>query len=251
MKKTLITTSLIAALFAVPAFADPTAQELLDQKTVTSKYYVDTTKQDIIPTDDVLLGLDGKKEEIYVPALVTTDAKEDGGLAGYAFGIVGSGDLGDLEWGMSELLSESVTDPDALVPTVRVVADAISDGLALKQNKIDAGISGNVVTYTGTAGQVGSANVASDALYSNNTLYNGSDVANIAAVETKQDKMTCAGYLAGHENDEDYCWLYSVAETRQTCTPNSQSCDPSNNTCCSGFCNPDKLGNYHCRATPF
>ena len=93
MRKTLITTSIIAAVFAMPAVADPTAQELLDQKTVTSKYYVDTTKQDKITTDDVLLGLDGKKEEIYIPALVTTDAKEDGGLAGYAFGIVGSGDV--------------------------------------------------------------------------------------------------------------------------------------------------------------
>ena len=189
---------------------------------------------------------------------------------------------------MSELLSESVADPDALVPTVSVVADAISDatatlswgqyntnatnaysitfgdsvglgsnndwpsadatklingtalakGLALKQNIIAAGTAGKVVTYTGTAGRVGSANVASDALYSNNSLYNGSDIANIAAVETKQDKMTCAGYVSGHENDEDYCWLYSVAETRTeapSCRTKGQSCGGSNGDCCSGL----------------
>ena len=285
-----ITMIVIAALFAVPAFADPTAQELLDQKTVTSKYYVDTTKQDKITTDDVLLGLDGKKEEIYVPALVTTDAKEDGGLAGYAFGIVGSGDLGALEWGMSELLSESVTDPDALVPTVRVVADAISDatatlswglyntnatnaysitfgdntgiggtadwpsadatklidgtalaqGLALKQNIIAAGTSGNVVTYTGTAGLVGSVAVASTETYNNqNQLTNGSNIANVQLVSTKQDKMTCAGYVPGHENDINYCWLYGdvqvAAAAAPSCIAKGDVCDPNNPNCCSGL----------------
>jgi hypothetical protein len=307
-----ITMIVIAALMAMPAMAEgknpslPTTQEATDQKTVTSKYYVDqelATKQDTIATDKVLF-FDGKGKEtsIYVPAIVATNAAGTA-LSGNTIGVLdytaSTQSVNEHDYDLLEYAGMATA--DNFVPTVRAVAEALTRisnnttgntlnfstdettatnnysvsfngttgnwpsndldkfvkgsafaaGLALKQKKIDAGTAGNVVTYTGTAGQVGSANVASDALYSNNTLYNGSDVANIAAVETKQDKMTCAGYLAGHENDEDYCWLYSVAETRQTCTPNSQSCDPSNNTCCSGICNPDKLGNYHCRATPF
>ena len=265
MKKTLITTSLIAALFAVPAMA---TQEETDQKTVTSKYYVDqelATKQDTITTGLVDYTEPEDTIDYDLPALVSYDSTS--GLTGNKIGVLGYGQ-GGLNIGYAELgnLDDDAETAylDNLVPTVRAVANefsltydeinaiigditTINTTIETKQNEIDAGTAGNVVTYTGTAGQVGSANVASDALYSNNTLYNGSDVANIAAVETKQDKMTCAGYLAGHENDEDYCWLYSVAETRTTCTAANQTCDPNNNTCCSGICMPGKTGNYTCK----
>lgn len=37
-------------------------------------------------------------------------------------------------------------------------------------------------------------------------------IATAAAVETKQDKMICAGYAPDHINDPDYCWLWRFAE---------------------------------------
>ncbi|MBO7560120.1 MAG: hypothetical protein J6T27_03105 [Alphaproteobacteria bacterium] len=263
MRKTLITTSIIAAVFAMPAFADPTAQELLDQKTVTSKYYVDTTKQDKITTDKVLfIEGDGKAilEDIYVPALVLTNSAGTT-LNANTVGMLDQGTLSDVTGlvgsSMHELRNLTAATYDSFVPTVRAVANELSSiwtrlgdtlswtstetsavnaydtdfsnkgmwpsgdydkyitgsslaqGLALKQNIIAAGTSGNVVTYTGTAGQVGSVGV-----YNGSTTYNAStDASKLATagfVETKQEKLTCAGYLAGHENDDDYCWLYSL-----------------------------------------
>ncbi|MBO7560246.1 MAG: hypothetical protein J6T27_03760, partial [Alphaproteobacteria bacterium] len=96
MRKTLITTSIIAAVVAMPAFADPTAQELLDQKTVTSKYYVDTTKQDKITTDKVLFFEVPKANfSAYVPALVLTNAAGTT-LNGYTVGMLDQGSLSDV-----------------------------------------------------------------------------------------------------------------------------------------------------------
>jgi hypothetical protein len=262
MKKTLITTSLIAALFAVPAMA---TQDEIDQKTVTSKYYVDqelATKQNTIATDKVLFfDGQGKETSIYVPAIVATNAAGTA-LNGNTIGVLDyTASTQSVNGHNFDLTNYSNQKYDDFVPTVRAVAQALDTinsnnlnfdadetdatnnystsfddqkghwpegdnnryvrsnafaaGLALKQNKIEAGTAGNVITYTGTAGSVGSTAVSSAATYSGTTLTNGNNIANIAAVETavgtKQDKMTCAGYLAGHENDEDYCWLYSVA----------------------------------------
>ena len=285
MRKTFITTSLIAAVVAMPAVADPTAQELLDQKTVTSKYYVDTTKQDIIPTDKVLLlEADGKAilEDIYVPALVLTNSAGTA-LNGDTVGVVDHGTVSNMP--NPNLFQYTAATYDNFVPTVRTVATGLSDiwtslnntlfwsstqtnavnaysvlfgngtnqwsgsgneyitgvslaqGLALKQNIIAAGTSGNVVTYTGTAGQVASTAVSSAATYNGTTLTNGGDIANIAAVETavgtKQDKMTCAGYVPGHENDLDYCWLYGDVQVA-TCKAYGESAT-SASQCCSGY----------------
>ena len=289
MRKTLITTSIIAAVFAMPAFADPTAQELLDQKTVTSKYYVDTTKQDKITTDKVLfLEADGKviQENIYVPALVLTNAAGTT-LNGNTVGIADGGTLSDIKAAGTEYDLRYLTGAiyDNFVPTVRAVATELSSiwtrlgdtlswtstetsavnaydtdfgnkgmwpsddsakyitgsslaqGLALKQNIIAAGTSGNVVTYTGTAGQVGSVGV-----YDGSTTYNAStDASKLATagfVETKQEKLTCAGYVDGHANDDNYCWLYSLES--QTSAPSCVAYGiavPKGNPvsdCCSG-----------------
>jgi hypothetical protein len=89
-----------------------------------------------------------------------------------------------------------------------VSAEVLGLAFGRKQNTIPAGTAGNVVTYTGTAGSVGSATVSSAATYNNGTLQNGSDIANITAVETKQNKKVCAGYEPGHDNDPSYCWLW-------------------------------------------
>ena len=270
----------------MPAVADPTAQELLDQKTVTSKYYVDTTKQDKITTDKVLF-LEVPKDpslNVYVPALVLTNAAGTA-LNGNTVGVVNLGSLGEAGRSFRDLTDATY---DNFVPTVRAVATDLSDiwtslnntlswtstetsavnaydtdfsnkgmwpsgdydkyvvgsslaqGLALKQNIIAAGTSGNVVTYTGTAGQVGSVGV-----YNGSTTYNSSTdsgkLATAGFVETKQEKLTCAGYLAGHENDDDYCWLYSLEEPQApapscaaygTSAPKGGSLTESD--CCSG-----------------
>jgi hypothetical protein len=288
MKKTLITTSLIAAVVAMPAFADPTAQELLDQKTVTSKYYVDTTKQDKITTDKVLFieGDGGKIPDAYVPALVLTNAAGTT-LNGNTVGMLDQGTLSDVNGlvSMHELRDLTAATYDNFVPTVRAVATGLSSiwtklnetlswsstqtnavnaynvyfgtgtnqwsgsgteyitgsslaqGLALKQNIIAAGTSGNVVTYTGTAGQVGSVGV-----YNGSTTYNAStDASKLATagfVETKQEKLTCAGYVDGHANDDNYCWLYSLESQASTpsCLAYGEPCGGDHSLCCSGRC---------------
>ena len=285
MRKTLITTSIIAALMAMPAVADPTAQELLDQKTVTSKYYVDTTKQDIIPIDKVLLReAKGKTPAIYVPALVLTNSAGTA-LNGNTVGVLDDGTYSGADIGSFETLTAATY--DNFVPTVRAVArqlnmvwtslnntlswtstqtsavnaysvsngggtnqwlsddfgkyitgSSLAQGLALKQNIIGAGTSGNVVTYTGTAGQVGSVGV-----YDGSGTYNSSTdsgkLATAGFVETKQEKLTCAGYVDGHADDDDYCWLYSLEEPQAP----APSCEAygtvlkktqSVSDCCSG-----------------
>ena len=286
MTKKLITTSLIAALMAMPAVADPTAQELLDQKTVTSKYYVDTTKQDKITTDKVLFYED-QKEGItaYVPALVLTNAAGTA-LNGNTVGMLDQGTLTSV-FNSADLASKlryyTAATYDNFVPTVRAVATELSSiwtklndtlswtstetsavnaydtdfsnkgrwlpedetayitgsslaqGLALKQNIIAAGTSGNVVTYTGMAGHVGSVGV-----YNGSTTYNAStDASKLATagfVETKQEKLTCAGYVPGHENDINYCWLYGdvqVAAAAPQCEAYGEDVKDVSE-CCSG-----------------
>ena len=250
MKKTFITTSLIAALMAMPAFADPTAQELLDQKNVTSKYYVDqelATKQDTISIDKVLFqqGDGGKIPDIYVPAIVATNATGTT-LNGNTVGVLDLGSMTESGYGMDMYWDSSnynVAAMDSFVPTVRAVADALSNiksSIALKQDRL-SGAAGSVVTYTGTAGQVSSTAVSSGATYNGATLTNGDHIANIAAVETavaavetaKQDKMTCAGYVPGHENDINYCWLYGDIEVA-TCKAYGESATAASQ-CCSGY----------------
>lgn len=91
-----------------------------------------------------------------------------------------------------------------------VPATTFANSLALKQNKIPAGTAGNVVTYTGTAGTVGSVAVSSTEDYNQqNELTNGSNLANVQLVSTKQNKMVCAGWDSETHTDE-HCWLWSI-----------------------------------------
>jgi len=101
------------------------------------------------------------------------------------------------------------------VPTTQTFAN----GLALKQNKIPAGTAGNVVTYTGTQGVVGSVATANAPTYNATTgeLTNGTSIATIAAVDTavqtKQNKMTCTRWLDTPEHPEhndDNCLLWDL-----------------------------------------
>ena len=87
--------------------------------------------------------------------------------------------------------ASATTADDGKTVTSKLYVDS---GVATKQNKIAAGTAGNVVTYTGTAGSVGSATVSSAADYTGTTLNNGGDIANITAVETKVSKTQSTGY---------------------------------------------------------
>ncbi|MBO7560331.1 MAG: hypothetical protein J6T27_04220, partial [Alphaproteobacteria bacterium] len=125
-----------------------------------------------------------------------------------------------------------------------VVGSSLAQGLALKQNIIAAGTSGNVVTYTGTAGQVGSVGV-----YNGSQAYNSSTdsgkLATAGFVETKQEKLTCAGYVDGHANDDNYCWLYSLESSQSaapSCLAYGEPCDLQDDTCCSGTICKDVKG---------
>ena len=197
MKKKLITTSLIAALMAMPAMA---TQDEIDQKTVTSKYYVDTTKQDKIRTDKVLaFDNDGTEDDVYVPAIVATNAAGTE-LNGDSVGLVGIENVPGSYSGIGDLEGR-----DDLVPTIGLIADEFD----VMHDEID--------TIVGDIGDI------------------QGDITTInTTIETKQDKMTCAGYLAGHENDEDYCWLYSVASVTTQCLAYDESAT-SASQCCSGY----------------
>ena len=212
MRKTLITTSIIAAVVAMPAFADPTAQELLDQKTVTSKYYVDTTKQDKITTDKVLFFEDrNPSANVYVPALVLTNAAGTA-LNGNTVGVLDRRTLSSVFDTNLNFYTDATY--DNFVPTVRAVATELSS----IWSELDS-------IYSDLD------NIYDDISDINNDV----DTIN-TTIETKQDKMTCAGYVDGHENDDDYCWLYSLEEPQAP----APSCEAYGedvkdvSECCSG-----------------
>ena len=190
MKKKLITTSLIAALMATPAIA---TQDEIDQTTVTSKYYVDTTKQDKITTDKVLFSdNDNDAYDVYVPAIVTTN---DAGTAlnGNTFGILNAGTIDYMGTNLYEYNSENYDDGsmDNFVPTVEAVANDISAVSSWLQDVSEE-------------------------------------------VGVKQNKMTCAGYVPGHENDIDYCWLYGDVQVAAAACLEYEETATSASQCCSG-----------------
>jgi len=106
---------------------------------------------------------------------------------------------------------------NALV-SLELLKDVYSElNTKITNNALPTGTTGTVVTYNGTNAQTGvqeftETAVASAASYDSTTgaLENGSAIPNITALETKQNKMTCAGYESGHENDSDYCWLWRI-----------------------------------------
>ena len=238
MRKTLITTSLIAALMAMPAFADPTAQELLDQKTVTSKYYVDTTKQDKITTNKVLIVGDGTGEDdIYGPAIVTTNATGTE-LNGNSVGLLTYEALDSAERGLGDFDVN-----DDLVPTTAAVMSEMSTRQFNIEPTYESFVydsstnryaDGSVVVTTENEGEVDQRGIATAPVYNNqNQLINGDWLPTMTAVDTRQKKLTCAGYVDGHEGDLDYCWLYGEIEV--ACKAAQESCE-YNGECCSGNC---------------
>ena len=179
MKKTFIISSLIAALFATPSFAEPTE---LDKKTVASKAYVDT-KQDIIETG--LVEFNGNPD-FMLPAITTYDSTS--GLVANKIGILDwqtaedvEGHLNVFSYGGGGYGSEM----DNYVPTVRAVAESLQniwdnlDWAPLTWNNTQ---STAINAYNTTFGN-GTNNWAGNG----NNLINGQFLANSLAL--KQNKL--------------------------------------------------------------
>ena len=121
----------------MPSFAAPTE---LDKKTVASKAYVDT-KQDKITTGNIMFYDDpgGTEGDIYVPGLVAYDPQTSA-LSGNKIGILDYEtvlyDEGDLElYGSGGNYGSEM---DNYVPTVRAVAESLSNLRRNKQDKLPA-----------------------------------------------------------------------------------------------------------------
>ena len=98
---------------------------------------------------------------------------------------------------------------DISIPTVGAMMTAISSGVSAG---LPTGTAGNVVTYDANGDIGGSVATANAPTYNNGTLTNGTDIATIAAVETKQNKMTCAGWpesVAVADRTDANCWLWN------------------------------------------
>ncbi|MBO4583261.1 MAG: hypothetical protein J5714_04375 [Alphaproteobacteria bacterium] len=118
------------------AFAEPTE---LDKKTVASKAYVDT-KQDKITTGNIIFydDPDGTEGDIYVPGLVAYDPQTST-LSGNKIGILDQDTILDHEgllyvYGYGDYGSEM----DNFVPTVRAVAEDLSNLYEKKQDNLPA-----------------------------------------------------------------------------------------------------------------
>jgi hypothetical protein len=198
MKKIFIISSLIATTLATPSFATPTE---LDKKTVASKAYVDT-KQDIIPAS--LVQIPDYGGEVANQSLVTYDTTN---------GIVGN-EIGIVTQQLTEELGETnifaLEGSDNLVPTVDAVLNAISAGANMA---LPTGTPGTVVIYNGPNIETGVQEFGERAVYDPANTYNAqTDATKLATagfVETKQNKMVCAGWDSDTHTDE-HCWLWSI-----------------------------------------
>ncbi|MBO4583198.1 MAG: hypothetical protein J5714_04060 [Alphaproteobacteria bacterium] len=211
---------LLSLIITIPAFAtdpDPAAQ-----KTVASKAYVDT-KQDKIPAgsygaNSSVVTYDsttGEVQERWILGAGTMDETDPQSGAAFYNSVLrrfdqSTGHLTGSSFG--ELDDGTVVTRD-MAENSLIPAKYVASALSYKQDRISAGTAGNVVTYTGTLGQVGSVATANAATYDSQTgaLSNGTNIATIAAVDTRQKKMTCAGWDSDTHTDE-HCWLWSIAE---------------------------------------
>ncbi len=197
-----------------------------DQKTVASKAYVDTKQTKIDATTDTYVYNESTNPTAAGSVVTTTTTAGSVGQVGIATAPTYNGNtLTNGGWiptvgAMMTAISNATPNISGTANTIANYDSngALGSGIATydgsgtynastdsgkiataaavetKQNKIAAGTSGNVLTYTGTAGSVGSLAISSAATYSNNTLTNGSDIANITAIETKVSKTQSTGY---------------------------------------------------------
>lgn len=96
---------------------------------------------------------------------------------------------------------------DISIPTVGAVMNIVS-------TNAPTGTANTLANYDAN-GALGSGIATANAPTHNATtgvLENGTNIATIAAVDTRQKKKQCAGYETGHENDPAYCWLWDFPE---------------------------------------
>ena len=167
--------TIVAIVIAMPAFAET------DAKTVTSKKYVD----DQIATKQPILNANG------------TDLRNNVVMYTNQAGTVTSKPI-------SATLSGTGIDND--LPTV----GAVNTGLATKQDEL-SGTSGNVVTYTSSAGTLGE-----HAVYKTTTTYDTTNAgalveanhANSAIAKGLNEHLTCAPN--GIDPASNNCWLWQI-----------------------------------------
>ena len=100
---------------------------------------------------------------------------------------------------------------DISIPTVGAMMTAITNNSSAL---IPAGTNGDLVTYSGTAGTVGSTTPASAPVYNATTgaLENGTAIATIAAVNTMQKSKVCVGWPDNVEHTDANCWLWELPD---------------------------------------
>ena len=107
--------------------------------------------------------------------------------------------------GYSALTGNNKAIADISIPTVGAMMTAISNN----QVTLPTGTAGNVVTYNSNGAIGGSV-----ATYNGSGTYNASTdagkIATAAAVETKQNKMTCTRYVENAEQTDENCLLWSI-----------------------------------------
>ena len=162
--------------------------------TVTSKGYVDNAvaaKQAIIPA----------QSGDYVVMYPNDDNDDDDGAIG---------------------MRQIITDIDNYDEGNELVTvGAINSALQTKQGVIPAGTSGNLVTYTGTAGTVGSASVynASNAYSGQTTSLVQAQHVNTAAMNAFNAHLTCNTYDNSGTQTAEHCLLWNVNNLSGTYVP--------------------------------
>jgi hypothetical protein len=182
------------------------------ENTVTSKSYVDAQdalKQDKIPVSS-LTAESGQKTQIAVPnTLVLSPTTIDGAIS--EIGVFDKDFYDNLLWVDDPTLYELFQNPDYInmIPSAWTVKEAIESAFGIL---LPTGAPGNVVTYDLSGGIGGSVATANAPTYTNGTLTNGSNIATIAAVDTRQAKMTCAGWpesVPVNQRTDENCWLWN------------------------------------------
>ena len=122
----------------------------------------------------------------------------------------------------SDLTGNNKLIADISIPTVGAMMTAITNNSSAL---IPAGTDGDLVTYTGIAGTVGSTTPASAPSYNASTgaLENGTAIATIAAVDTMQKKAVCTQWSDAdvQAGTQTRCWAYTFTDINVTVAANN------------------------------
>ncbi|MBO4700536.1 MAG: hypothetical protein J5620_02170 [Alphaproteobacteria bacterium] len=186
-----------------------------DTKTVTTKDYVDTAleaKQDTIPA-----GTYGANGSVVTYGATAGDVDErfildssQSNMENLLKTVMSNGSADLSSATIQRLLGKTGEElNNSIVPAKYIV-----HGLNAKQYAITPGTTGSVAIFNG-ADQRGGSQFTERAIYDGSTTYDSTTDADklitAGAVETKQNRMTCARYLDNAEQTDENCLLWSVA----------------------------------------